>query len=92
MGCIFGGEKEGASDSNFEHEIYNDFKSLFNEYPNIKIVIITGNKAYYSYDKLGIKDKSYFRIPSTSGVNRRIDVDGKAKMILEILKKSRIQL
>jgi len=83
-------EREGSADSNFNSVIYNDFATLFDEYPNIKIVLITGNKAYDSYDVLRIKDKPYFRIPSTSGINRRISVDGKATLILEIFKKNNI--
>jgi hypoxanthine-DNA glycosylase len=83
-------ERVGSADSNFRNVIYNDFKTLFKEYPNIKIVLITGNKAYDSYDKLNIPDKSYYKIPSTSGVNRKIDADGKARLILEILKKNNI--
>ncbi|HYD02666.1 MAG TPA: DNA-deoxyinosine glycosylase [Alphaproteobacteria bacterium] len=79
----------GSADANFVHVIYNDFASLFEEYPKIKLVLLEGTVPYKSFLELNI-DKLFprlkiYKIHSTSGVNRRLNVKQKADIIRKIL-------
>lgn len=53
-------EREGSLDVNISDEVPNDFKSLFEKYPNIKSILFNGAKAkalfqkYFSIDKTKI--------------------------------------
>ena len=43
--------REGSLDSNIREEKVNDFRGLFMAYPNIKIVMFNGGKAFETYKK-----------------------------------------
>lgn len=65
--------REGSLDSNIKEPIANDFKSLFNQYPNIKKIYFNGEPAEKLFKRLVSKELSIslpmYRLPSTSPAN-----------------------
>jgi hypoxanthine-DNA glycosylase len=64
-----------SSDQSIRNVKLNDFKNLFKDFPNIKLVLLNGRKAEKEFEKLkleqGIPDyvRSFY-LPSTSSLNR----------------------
>jgi G:T/U mismatch-specific DNA glycosylase len=59
----------GSLDSNIEKAAVNDFESLYSKYPNLKLVVFNGAKAYELYKKqvgCNRSDLDYKLLPSTS--------------------------
>ena len=67
--------REGSLDSNIREEKVNDFSGLFKAYPNIKIVMFNGGKAYETYKKwIGLgetKNIIFQRLTSSSPANTK---------------------
>jgi len=66
--------REGSLDSNIKNPAPNDFKRLFNQYPNIKAVYFNGEPAEKLFKRfvnktLGNIDIPFSRLPSTSPAN-----------------------
>lgn len=84
-------QRKGSLDSNIENEIVNDFESLFNNYPNLKLVAFNGTKAFETYRKwvgFELAQVDYKQLPSTSPANT-IKFEEKLKqweVILDYLK------
>lgn len=67
-------EREGSLDSNIKNPVPNDFKSLFQKYPNIQAIYFNGEPAEKLFDRLVAKsigrvEIPKFRLPSTSPAN-----------------------
>jgi TDG/mug DNA glycosylase family protein len=65
-------QRVGSLDSNIEKEVVNDFKSLFNNYPNLRLLAFNGTKAFGTYRKsvgLELARVDYKQLPSTSPAN-----------------------
>lgn len=62
--------RQGSLDSNIKEAEVNDFKGLFETYPNIKHVFFNGSKAYETFKrKVGFENYPniiFYRLPSTS--------------------------
>ena len=67
--------REGSLDSNIREEKVNDFRALFQAYPNIKTVLFNGGKAYDTYKKwIGFEASSkitFHKLTSTSPANTK---------------------
>ncbi len=65
-------DREGSSDSKIINPVPNDFKTFFNQYPDIKAVFFNGSKAEELFRKLVIGKMNlkegllFYRLPSTS--------------------------
>jgi hypoxanthine-DNA glycosylase len=62
----------GSLDSNIENEKVNDFKWLYMNYPNLKLVAFNGTKAFAVYKKrvgFDLNRVVYKLLPSTSPAN-----------------------
>jgi len=83
-------EREGSLDSNINYEEFNDFETLFKEFPKIKIVVFNGKKAadYFKSFKTIPKGKEYYILPSTSSANTWKTFDQKLNEWKEILEKT----
>ncbi|WP_108821483.1 DNA-deoxyinosine glycosylase [Dysgonomonas sp. Marseille-P4361] len=84
-------EGEGSLDSNIRNEKPNDFETFFKEYPRIKHIFFTGQKAAQLYKKhIGFNsDKTYTTLPSPSPANARMTLEKKTeewKVILQAVK------
>ena len=72
----------GSSDSSIKNVIPIDIVSILDNFPNIKIIGITGNKAAYYFNKYLLDKVSYTLVvylPSTSPTNAKMSVDDLAK-------------
>lgn len=61
--------REGSLDSNIENETVNNFRGLFDNYPNLKLVAFNGTKAFEVYKKrvgFDLTRVDYKLLPSTS--------------------------
>ncbi len=65
-------EREGSLDAAIRNEKPNDFQTLFEEYPNIQLVLFNGAKAFEVFKKhIGLKlleERAYKKMPSTSPI------------------------
>ena len=73
-------ERKGSMDDAIVNETPNDFSRLKSEYPNIKLVLVAGKRAFSDFSKLNTGYTHHY-LPSTSGANRRISVEMKAEII-----------
>jgi hypoxanthine-DNA glycosylase len=67
-------DRKGNLDKDIINQIYNDFKSFFQKYPNIKTVFFNGKKAAEYFEKLKleivvINNRIFITLPSTSPSN-----------------------
>jgi TDG/mug DNA glycosylase family protein len=67
--------REGSLDSNIREEKVNDFSTLFKGYPQIKIILFNGSKAYETYKKwIGfgmLSDIRFRKLTSSSPANTK---------------------
>ena len=71
----------GSEDSSIKNEIPIDIEKILREYPNIKVIGITGKKAASLFDKY-LLDKVNIPVvylPSTSPANAKMSVDELSK-------------
>jgi len=65
-------ERKGSLDAAIKNEKPNDFKTLFIRYPNIKLVLFNGGKAFEVFKKhIGFEvldGRAYQKMPSTSPI------------------------
>ncbi|WP_285397184.1 DNA-deoxyinosine glycosylase [Lysinibacillus sp. fls2-241-R2A-57] len=65
-------ERKGSLDAAIRNEKPNDFKTLFEQYPNIELVLFNGGKAFEVFKKhIGFEvlaDRAYQKMPSTSPI------------------------
>ena len=65
-------DRKGSLDATIRNEKPNDFQTLFEKYPNIRLVLFNGTKAFavfkkhYGLELLG--DRFYKKMPSTSPI------------------------
>ncbi len=67
--------RDGSLDTNIKNVIPNDFKMLFQKYPNIKRLLFNGQKAFQLFKKYNaplLNDLDYIILPSTSPANASI--------------------
>lgn len=79
--------REGSLDSNIKNPTVNDFKTLFQAYPNIEFIFFNGSKAEQLFSKKVDTDilhgKKLFKLPSSSPA-RAIPIDEKLKYWIKI--------
>lgn len=67
--------REGSLDSKIRDEQVNDFSGLLKEYPNIKVVMFNGGKAFETYKKwIGFsttEDVTFQKLTSSSPANTK---------------------
>ena len=65
-------EREGSLDAAIRNEKPNDFQTLFEQYPNIQLVLFNGAKAFEVFKKhIGLElldGRAYKKMPSTSPI------------------------
>ncbi len=65
-------EREGSLDAAIRNEKPNDFKTLFERYPDIQLVLFNGSKAFEVFKKhIGfeiLSNRRYQKMPSTSPI------------------------
>ena len=65
-------ERKGSLDATIRNEKPNDFHALFEQYPNIRLLIFNGSKAFDVFKKhIGLEvlaNRSYKKMPSTSPI------------------------
>jgi hypoxanthine-DNA glycosylase len=84
--------RHGSLDSNIQNEEFNDFEQLFNNYPNIKILVFNGQKSseyYFRTCNMPTHEKQYFILPSTSSANTTKTFNVKLKEWSKVLTKSK---
>lgn len=63
-------QRQGSMDSNIKDERVNNFENLFKTYPNIKVAVFNGSKAFESFrDNIGFErfgSITFLKLPSTS--------------------------
>ncbi len=64
--------RDGSLDSNIQNELPNDISKLLEQFPNIKIICLNGNKSYSAFKK-HFPESLYmcYKLPSTSPANAR---------------------
>jgi len=70
--------REGSLDTDIKNEIPNKILELLIQYPNIKGIILNGNKAYSSFKKQFpqlLKQYKCYKLPSTSPANARYKLE-----------------
>ena len=75
--------RQGSLDSQIRQEIPNDFESLLQKYPNIKLLLFNGQKSFSFFKKyhpLLLSQSSYRILPSTSPVNAAISYAAKLQL------------
>jgi len=76
-------ERSGSLDSNIENEIPNDIPNLLQKNPQIKMILLNGNKSYSAFKKyfpyLPEQYKCY-KMPSTSPANARFSLEDLCKI------------
>lgn len=80
---------EGSADSSIKNVIPIDIVSILQEYPNIKVIGVNGNKAKelfikYLLDKVGSTKVIY--LPSTSPANAKMNLEALVSRYKELLK------
>lgn len=67
--------REGSLDSKIREEQVNDFASLFQRYPHIKVVLFNGGKAFETYKKwIGFRaneEMRFYKLTSSSPANTK---------------------
>lgn len=65
-------ERKGSLDATIRNEEPNDFQALFKHYPNIRLLIFNGSKAFEVFKKhIGFEvlaNRHYKKLPSTSPI------------------------
>jgi methylated-DNA-[protein]-cysteine S-methyltransferase len=71
-------EREGAKDSKIKNGKPNDFRSLLDNYPNLRRIFFNGKTAAKCFEKYGCpKVVECIRLPSSSSANTRMTLDEK---------------
>jgi hypoxanthine-DNA glycosylase len=72
-------ERVGAADSAITKEIVNDFRSFYEQFPNISSVFFTSKKAGFFYDQYVGRDnlRIYYTLSSPSSANTWKTLDEK---------------
>ena len=78
----------GSADSTITNIKPIDLKAIFERYPNIKVIGITGNKAgslfdKYLLDKVG--NRKVVKLPSTSPANAKMKIDTLVEKFKELI-------
>lgn len=65
-------DRKGSLDATIRNEKPNDFHALFKKYPNIRLILFNGTKAFAVFKKhIGfevLENRSYKKMPSTSPI------------------------
>jgi len=76
-------ERDGSLDVNIENEIPNDICGVLKAYPNIKKIILNGNKSYSAFKKYFpelLEKYDCYKFPSTSPANAKFTLDELSKI------------
>lgn len=76
-------ERTGSLDSNIKNEYPNDFNRLLQDYPQIKLLLFNGQKAFAFFKKYHaplLSKIDYKILPSTSPANAQISYQQKSKI------------
>ena len=71
-------KRDGSLDSDIQDEIPNNIRKLLIKYPNIKIILLNGNKSYSAFKKYFpdlLEKYICHKLPSTSPANARYNLD-----------------
>lgn len=71
-------KRNGSLDSNIKNETPNDIPKLLNQFPNIKIICLNGNKSYSAFKKYFpelLKQYKCYHLPSTSPANAKYKLE-----------------
>jgi len=80
---------EGSADSSIKNVVPIDIANILREFPNIKVIGITGNTAKYYFDKYLLDKISNIKVvylPSTSPANARMRLDNLVEAYRDLLK------
>jgi hypoxanthine-DNA glycosylase len=73
---LYSCSRPGSLDSNIKNEKVNDFENLFRTYPNIKVVLFNGSKAFEVFRKnIGFERFrliTFLKLPSTSPAHTKL--------------------
>ena len=70
--------RDGSLDSNIQNELSNDIQKLLEQFPNIKIICLNGNKSYSAFKKYFpklLEEYKCYKLPSTSPANARYNLE-----------------
>ena len=82
--------REGSLDTNIKNVVPNDFKTLFQTYPNIQRLLFNGQKAFQLFKRFHgdlLDEKEYTVLPSTSPANASIPLDKRRQVWFDALLK-----
>lgn len=80
--------REGSLDTNIKNATPNDFKMLFQKYPNIKRLLFNGQKAFQLFKRFYgdlLENYEYIVLPSTSPANASIPLTERRRRWVEAL-------
>ncbi|MCM1323437.1 MAG: DNA-deoxyinosine glycosylase [Acetobacter sp.] len=80
--------REGSLDTNIKNVAPNDFKTLFQKYPNIKRLLFNGQKAFQLFKRFHgdlLEYYEYTVLPSTSPANASIPFEERRRVWFEAL-------
>lgn len=70
--------RDGSLDTNIKNVVPNDFKTLFQKYPNIRRLLFNGQKAFQLFKRFHgdlLNEIEYEVLPSTSPANASIPLE-----------------
>lgn len=82
-------ERPGSLDSNIRNESPNDFNGLLQMYPQIRVLLFNGQKAFSFFKKYHaplLQTINYQVLPSTSPANARLNYQQKLELWRQALK------
>lgn len=82
--------RDGSLDTNIKNVEPNDFKTLFQIYPNIRRLLFNGQKAFQLFKRFHgdlLEKLDYVVLPSTSPANASIPLDKRRQDWFEALRK-----
>ncbi len=82
--------RDGSLDTSIKNAIPNDFKTLFQTYPNIRRLLFNGQKAFQLFKRFHgdlLEEFDYAVLPSTSPANASIPLERRRQIWFEALLK-----
>lgn len=71
-------KRNGSLDSNIKNETPNNIPELLNQFPNIKVICLNGNKSYSAFKKYFpelLQQYKCYHLPSTSPANAKYKLE-----------------
>lgn len=84
---LYKASRTGSMDAHIRYKECNDFKKLFDTYPNVQILVFNGKKSFeYFKSNFDLDQKrEYFVLPSTSSANTTKTFEMKLREWKEVL-------